>query len=126
MIVEDDPNAQLITVDLLRLAGAQNCYPRKSVASALAFAETLPKIDLFLVDINMPGQSGFELLKAVRESDKLQTARIVAVTAGTLEDDVNKARDAGFDGFISKPLKMALFARQVERILEGETVWDWR
>ena len=82
MIVEDDPNAQLITVDLLRLAGAQNCYPRKSVASALAYAESLPQIDLFLVDINMPGQSGFELLKAVRESEKLQAARVVAVTAG--------------------------------------------
>ncbi len=126
LVVEDDPNAQLITVDLLRLAGAQNCYPRKSAASALAFAESIPRVDLFLVDINMPGQSGYDLLKAVRASEKLQNAKVVAVTAGTLEDDVNKARELGFDGFISKPLKMALFARQIERILDDETVWDWR
>lgn len=126
LIVEDDPNAQLITVDLLRLAGAQNCYPRKSVASALTFAENLPRIDLFLVDINMPGQSGYDLLQAVRQNPKLQQAKVVAVTAGTLDEDVNKARELGFDGFISKPLKMALFAKQVGQILNGEMVWDWR
>lgn len=126
LVVQDDPNAQLITVDLLRLAGAQNCYPRKSVSSALAFAESLPRIDVFLVDINMPGQSGYDLLKAVRESENLRSAKVVAVTAGTLEEDVHKARESGFDGFISKPLKMALFGRQIERILNGEIVWDLR
>ncbi len=126
LIVEDDPNAQLITVDLLRLAGARNCYPRKSVASALTLAENLPRVDLFLVDINMPGQSGYDLLQAVRQHPKLQQARVVAVTAGTLDSDVSKARELGFDGFISKPLKMALFAKQVGQILNGETVWDWR
>lgn len=126
LVVEDDPNAQLITVDLLRLAGAQNCYPRKSVAAALSFAQSLPRVDLFLVDINMPGQSGYDLLQAVRQNPKLQHAKVVAVTAGTLDEDVSKARELGFDGFISKPLKMALFARQVGQILNGETVWDWR
>jgi DNA-binding NarL/FixJ family response regulator len=39
---------------------------------------------------------------------------------------VSRAREKGFDGFISKPLKMSEFPRQVERILNGEAVWDWR
>jgi CheY-like chemotaxis protein len=126
MVVEDDPNAHLITLDLLRMAGANHCYSRKSVAAALSFAEKLPQIDLILADINMPGQSGYDLLAAIRQHDTLQNARVVAVTAGTLEEDVQKARDLGFDGFISKPLKATQFAAQVQRILNGEAVWDWR
>ncbi len=58
VVVEDDPDAQLVALDLLRLGGAENCYGRKSVASALQFAARLPQVDIFLVEINMPGQSG--------------------------------------------------------------------
>jgi two-component system cell cycle response regulator DivK len=126
VIVEDDPNAQMVTLDLLRLAGADRCYMRKSVPTAVSFAERLPQVDLFLVDINMPGQSGYDLLEIVRAHTSLNSGKIVAVTAGTLEEDVQKARDLGFDGFISKPLKAAQFANQVQRILDGEAVWDWR
>ncbi|MCA9973104.1 MAG: response regulator [Anaerolineales bacterium] len=126
IVIEDDPNAQLIVLDLLRLGGAQNCIVRKSVNSALAYAENMPRVDLFLVDINMPGKSGYDLLELVRGHDTLRTAKVVAVTAGTLDADVAKARELGFDGFISKPLKMARFAQQVEQVLQGELVWDWR
>ena len=126
IVVEDDPNALLVTMDLLRLGGSDNCFSRKSADAALAFAEKLPQVDLFLVDINMPGKSGFELLEAVRESLQLNHAKVVAVTAGTFAEDVQKARDAGFDGFISKPLKTTIFPSQVQRILDGEPVWDWR
>jgi len=126
ILVEDDPNAQLITLDLLRLGGANRCYARKNVDSAISFAGRLPQIDLFLVDINMPGKSGYELLAEVREHESLQKACIVAVSAGTLEAEIQRARELGFDGFISKPLKPNEFVNQVKRILAGETVWDSR
>jgi CheY-like chemotaxis protein len=126
VVVEDDPNAHLITLDLLRMGGAQYCYSRKSVTMAINFAEKLPQVDLFLADINMPGQSGYDLLKIVREHPTLSNALVVAVTAGTLPEDVKKARDLGFTGFIAKPLKAIEFSSQVQRILNGESVWDWR
>ena len=126
VVVEDDPNALLVTMDLLRLNGAEHCYASKSVAAALAYAEKLPQVDLFLVDINMPGKSGFELLSLVRQHERLRDARVVAVTAGVFAEDVEKARSAGFNGFLGKPLKTAIFGAQVQRILEGEAIWDWR
>jgi two-component system cell cycle response regulator DivK len=126
IVVEDDPNALLVTMDLLRLGGSEQCYSRKSADAALTFAEKLPQVDLFLVDINMPGKSGFELLEAIKSHPKLNSARVIAVTAGTFEEDVQKARAAGFDGFISKPLKTTIFISQVQRALEGEAIWDWR
>lgn len=126
VVVEDDPNALLVTMDLLRLNGAEHCYASKSVAAALAYAEKLPTVDLFLVDINMPGKSGFEMLSQVRQDERLRAARVVAVTAGVFAEDVEKARSAGFDGFISKPLKTTVFGGQLQRILDGEAIWDWR
>jgi two-component system, cell cycle response regulator DivK len=126
IIVEDDTNAQLVALDLLRMSGARNCFARKSAASALVFAQSLPRLDLFLVDINMPGQSGYDMLTLIRQNERYQNSKVVAVTAGTLQEDVDKARAHGFDGFISKPLKMGEFARQVQDILDDKSVWDWR
>ncbi|MCB8927703.1 MAG: response regulator [Ardenticatenaceae bacterium] len=124
LLVEDDPNAQLVTLDLLRMGGANRCYSRRSVDSAIAFAEKLPQVDLFLVDINMPQKSGFDLLDEVRQHDRLKKALVVAVSAGTLDIDTSRIRKFGFDGFISKPLRAAEFARQVQRILDGERIWE--
>jgi two-component system cell cycle response regulator DivK len=124
ILVEDDPNAQLITLDLLRLGGANRCYARKNVDSAIVFAERLPQVDLFLVDINMPGKSGYEMLAEVRQSENFPGSKIVAVSAGTLSTEIERARQLGFDGFISKPLKPGEFSDQVQRVLNGESIWD--
>lgn len=126
VVVEDDPNASLVTLDLLRMAGADRCFSRRSAGSAIAFAEKLPRVDLFLLDINMPEKSGYDLIQDIRKHERMRAARVVAVTAGTLREDVDRARDMGFDGFIGKPLKAKLFSEQVQRILDGEEVWEWR
>lgn len=124
ILVEDDPNAQLVTLDLLRLGGANRCYARNNVDSAIAFAERLPQVDLFLVDINMPGKSGYEMLAEVKKQEQFEEAKIVAVSAGTLSTEIERARQLGFDGFISKPLKPAEFSNQIQRLLAGESIWD--
>lgn len=126
IVVEDDPSAQLITLDLLRMGGAENCYLRKSVDNAIQFAERLPTVDIFLVDINIPGKSGYDLLAEVRSHPELNRSKVVAVTAGTLPEDVSRASALGFDGFISKPLRAGEFAGQVQSVLAGERVWDSR
>ena len=126
IVVEDDPNDQIITLDLLRLGGANRCYSRRTVDAAISFAEKLPAVDLFLVDINIPQRSGYELLADIRAHKTLNTTKVVALTAGTHANEVTKAREAGFDGFISKPLKPDKFAHQVQEILDDGIVWDLR
>ena len=118
ILVEDDPNAQLVAQDLLRMGGANRCYSRRSVDSAIAFAEKLPHVDLFLVDINMPQKSGFDLLDEVRHHERLKESLVVAVSAGTFEHDTARINKYAFDGFISNPLLVAKFAGQVQRILD--------
>lgn len=124
ILVEDDPNARLVALELLRNAGAGYCYARKAADSAVLLAKNLPQVHLFLVDINMPVKTGFQFLDEIRGDEKLRDTRVVAVSAGTLAEDVKRAREAGFDGFISKPLNPKRFSVQVQAVLDGETVWD--
>lgn len=124
ILVEDDPNARLVALELLRNAGAGYCYARKAADSAVLLAKNLPRIHLFLVDINMPIKSGFEFLEEIRADENLRDIYVVAVSAGTLTEDVERARNSGFDGFISKPLNPHRFATQVQAILDGESIWD--
>ncbi|MBA3532292.1 MAG: response regulator, partial [Ardenticatenales bacterium] len=51
---------------------------------------------------------------------------VVAVTANDMPQDVAKARQAGFNGFIGKPLSSKRFPEQIRRILRGEAVWEAR
>jgi len=127
VVVEDDPNSTLATVELLKLDGVNQIHTFTNGKTTLDFLKNAAPVNLLLLDIHMPGETGYDLLKRVRAlPDPTSRAKIVALTAGVLYDDIRRARQAGFDGFIGKPLKPKAFAQQVQRILNGEAVWEWR
>jgi two-component system cell cycle response regulator DivK len=127
IIVEDEPNSYLATIELLKLHGVSQIHPFKNGRSVLEFLEAREEpVDLFLVDIHMPGETGLDLIKLLRETIGGADAQIIALTAGVLFEDIRRVRAAGFDGFIGKPLKPYEFPQQLERILNGESLWEWR
>ncbi len=77
------------------------------------------KPDLVLLDINLPGLSGFEVATKLRHSPDLGGLLIVALTARTMRSDRETALVTGCDGFISKPIDPFLFVGQVEAYLGG-------
>jgi len=89
-------------------------------------AKKLPQVDLFLVDIYMPRETGYELIKRIRNEPALQGSKVVALTASVMYDDIRRVKEAGFDSFIGKPVRPARFADQVRQILAGEKLWEWR
>ncbi|RMF05497.1 MAG: response regulator [Chloroflexi bacterium] len=126
VIVEDDTNSYLATLDLLRMEGITSVHTRTSGASALELADTLPKIDLFLVDLYLPGETGYDIIKKIRAHPNTKNSKVVALTASVMYADIRRVREAGFDGFIGKPVRPARFGAQVRQILNGEVVWEWR
>lgn len=126
IVVEDDPNSYLATMDLLKMEGATSIHCCSSGNSAVALAETLPKVDLFLVDIYMPGETGYDIIRRIRSHARLAQSKVVALTASVMYDDIRRVREAGFDSFIGKPVRPARFAKQVRQILAGEILWEWR
>ena len=126
IVVEDDPNSYMATLDLLKMEGSTSVHCCSSGNSAIALAESLPKVDLFLVDIYMPGETGFDVIKRIRSHPRLAESRVVALTASVMYDDIRRVKEAGFDSFIGKPVRPARFAGQVRQILAGDILWEWR
>jgi CheY-like chemotaxis protein len=126
VIVEDDTNSYLATLDLLKIAGAKAVHACTSGESAMELAAELPGVDLFLVDIYMPRETGYELIKRIRAHPKLTNSKVVALTASVMYDDIRRVKEAGFDSFIGKPVRPARFANQVSQILDGQKLWEWR
>jgi len=126
VIVEDDPNLSLVTTELLKLYGATRVHAFHNSHNTVKFVqETEETIDLFLLDIHMPDETGYDLIKKLRNLPAVTEAKIVALTAGVLLSDIRRARSAGFDAFLGKPIKPYDFADQLERILAGESFWEW-
>jgi len=123
LVIEDDPNNLMVTTDFLRLVGVKYINARASGWQGLKLAESLPRVDLILLDIQLPHEDGYAVLGRIRANPKFRDTRVVAVTANVLPQDQARARKAGFDGFIGKPLDFDRFPKQIQALLQGEDVW---
>jgi two-component system, cell cycle response regulator DivK len=101
-----------------------HCEWKTSGYEVVEFADTLPRLDLILMDIRLPYEDGYGAMKKIRQSPRLREVPIVAVTAEASQEQMAKARAAGFNGFLGKPLDPDLFPDQIQRILAGEPVWE--
>lgn len=129
IVVEDNADNLFIVMDILREdLGVNYCNGRASGWQLFKLLETHPdlNIDLILLDIQIPHEDGYEVLKKIRDMPDLASTTVVALTANVMPQDVDRAREAGFDGFIGKPIDADRFPVQVERVLSGESVWEPR
>jgi two-component system cell cycle response regulator DivK len=124
LVVEDNvPNFVLIA-RLLAFMGIQKCEWKTTGWGVVEFAKTMPKVDLILMDLRLPHEDGYEALEQLRADPDLRDTLVVVVTAQASSVEMQKARQAGFDGFLSKPLDADIFPEQIRRILDGESVWE--
>ncbi len=124
LIVEDNIQNFVLVARLMAFLGVKQCQWKASGWQVLEFADSMPQVDLILMDIHLPYEDGFEAIVRLRAEPRFKDTLIVAVTADASESTLNRARLAGFDGFIGKPLDPDRFPEQVRRILSGEAVWS--
>lgn len=123
LVIEDNVSNLMLVDRLLGHAGI-HCEKRTSSRGITEFAQSLPRLDLVLLDIRLPDEDGFQVLRTLRTSEKLRQVPVVAVTAYASPDQMQRARSAGFDGFIGKPLDVDRFPDQVRRAMAGIPVWE--
>lgn len=125
LIVEDNVRNYALLARLLSFMGVRQTEWKRSGWHVLEFAQdTMPHVDLILLDIHLPEEDGYEVLSRIRESEHFRNTRVVAVTADVSNANLNRAKEAGFDGFLAKPINVDRFPDQIRRILKGEPVWD--
>jgi len=123
LVVEDNVSNFVLIARMLGYMGI-HCEWKTSGYEVVEYADTLPRLDLILMDIRLPYEDGYGALKKIRSSGTLKETRVVAVTAVATEEQMTKSRQAGFDGFLGKPLDPDRFPDQIYRILAGEAVWE--
>jgi two-component system cell cycle response regulator DivK len=124
LVVEDNVSNFVLIARMLGYLGI-HCEWKTSGYEVVEYADTLPRLDLILMDIRLPYEDGYGALKKIRSADHLKSIPIVAVTAEASEDQMRKARESGFDGFLGKPLDPDRFPDQIRRILSGAKVWEY-
>jgi two-component system cell cycle response regulator DivK len=125
LIVEDNVRNYALLARLLVFLGVRQTEWKRSGWQVLEFArDTMPQVDLILLDIHLPEEDGYEVLARFRKDERFAKTLIVAVTADVSQANLNRAKLAGFDGFLAKPINVDLFPEQVRRVLQGESVWD--
>ncbi|HQZ07986.1 MAG TPA: response regulator [Burkholderiaceae bacterium] len=76
--------------------------------------------DLVLMDIQLPDINGIEAFGRIRANADTASIPIVAFTASVMSNDRSRITDAGFDGFIGKPINLKEFLVTVARVIEGQ------
>lgn len=124
LVVEDNVSNFVLIARLLAFMGVEKCEWKTTGWGVVDFANTMSRVDLILMDLRLPHEDGYDALNQIRADERLRNTRVVVVTAHGSQEEMQKAKEAGFDGFLAKPLDADLFPEQIRKILSGEAVWD--
>jgi CheY-like chemotaxis protein len=113
LVVDDNEDAAQSLALVLRLAGHEVRVARDG-PEALALADAQPP-EVVLLDIGLPGMDGYEVAVRLRERDVLAGALLVAVTGYGQDEDRRRARDAGIDLHLTKPVAI----EELRRVVAG-------
>ncbi|MFZ4813953.1 MAG: response regulator [Phototrophicaceae bacterium] len=124
LVVEDDAGGMAIIGVMMRFLNIK-AYINTTGEGVPQMARAMrPRPDIIFCDINLPRTTGYDVLKEIRADNELKDILVIAVTAQDADTEIPKARDAGFNGYIGKPLNRMRFPKQVRRIMAGEEVWE--
>ncbi len=119
LVVEDNELNLKLFCDLLRAHGYE-AEPVRDGREAIARARDFAP-DLVVMDIQMPHVSGLELMEQMKSDAELRTTPIMAVTAYAAKGDEERIRDAGAEGYVSKPISVMRFVEAVQNLLDAAT-----
>jgi CheY-like chemotaxis protein len=115
LVVEDIPANRALASKLLGGAGHE-VLAVESAEAALALASER-KPALILMDLGLPDMDGWQALERLRANEGTAHVRVIAFTAHAMIGDRDRVIEAGFDGYISKPIDFATFVDSVEEQL---------
>jgi CheY-like chemotaxis protein len=116
LIVDDNPENLKLILIVLATSGHELVTATDAIQALHAIERRTP--DLILLDLQLPGMDGLELTRRLRAHAHTRTIPIVAVTAYAMKGDEDKARDAGCDDYLVKPIDKRLLRQVVKSYLE--------
>lgn len=115
LVVEDNPKNLKLMRDVLTYAGYEVIEATSGEDGVRMAHEAAP--DLVLMDLQLPGIDGAEALRRIRASEVNPDVPVVAVTAFAMSEDRERAYEAGFVGYVEKPISVRGLPQQVRDFL---------
>ncbi|HTX90903.1 MAG TPA: response regulator [Anaerolineales bacterium] len=119
LLVEDNVDNFELVRFLLDRAGCE-VIPGHTGREAIQLASQ-HKPDMILLDLSIPEIDGWEAAREIKANPETSSIPLFALTAHTLPGDRQRAKEAGFDGFISKPIDVAGFGESINKALKTKS-----
>jgi CheY-like chemotaxis protein len=116
LAVDDNPTNLKLIASLLEFEGYTVLRAEDAEKAQEVVARTLP--DLVLMDIGLPGMDGLALTRLLKADERTRRVPVIALTSFAMKGDDQKAKDAGCDAYISKPIDTRKLPLQVAQWLE--------
>jgi len=117
LVADDNTASRELIREVLEMSGYDVVEAADGQDAVSTARENTP--DLVLVDIQMPRLDGYGVLRELRADPRLSGLPVVALTAFAMQGDRERALDAGFDGYITKPVEIAALRQEIKRILQS-------
>ncbi len=115
LIADDEPNIVISLEFLMQREGHRVSIARDGDAALAAIRTERP--DLVLLDVMMPGRSGFDVCQAVRADESLAAVKILMLSAKGRDTDLAKGTALGADAYMTKPFSTRELADKVRELL---------
>jgi len=103
LIVDDEPDIVNLTDKFLKLGNFNTITCNNGRDAIDIVEEKSDEIALILLDIMMPGTSGYSVLKEIKENEKFKHIQVILFTVKSFNEDIQKGKQLGADGYLTKP-----------------------
>jgi DNA-binding response OmpR family regulator len=114
LIVDDEPNI-VISLEFLLAQNGFSPFVARSGEQALDALEGFVP-DVILLDVMLPNRSGFDILRHIRESERLCRMKVIMLTARGREQDISKGMDLGADAYVPKPFSTRELVKKIKEL----------
>ena len=115
LIIEDNPDNMELISFILENDGYKTLKAETGEKGVEITLKELP--DFVILDIQLPGIDGFEVLRRIRDSELDGSIPVIAVTSYAMSGDRERLMDAGCNGYIEKPIDPGNFIKQIRKII---------
>ena len=118
LIVDDEPDILNLTEKFLKLGDFETITSSNAKEALKMIEENYREIALILLDIMMPGRSGYSVLEEIKNNEKYKHILVVLFTVKSFNEDVQKGKKLGADAYITKPFSGKELLKRIEDLLE--------
>lgn len=122
LVVDDEPDIVNLTQKFLELEDYDTITCNNGKEALKIVEEKYPDIVLILLDVMMPGLSGWEVLQSLKGNDLFKNILVVLFTVKSFNEDIQKGKALGADGYITKPFSGNDLLKYVKKLLKEKGI----